>query len=79
MIIYCLENYVLMRFFFAKLKKFQCKHLVSIGAKFYGKENYLKKYLNIYKNISLIPLNEIYEFEKIKVSTKFFVNRPYSI
>ena len=57
--------------FFSKLKKFQCQHLVSIGAKFYGKENYLKKYLNIYKNISLIPLNEIYKFEK---TLKFLPN-----
>ena len=57
--------------FFRSLSDFGCKHLISLGAKFYGKEQSLKKYLNIYKNISLIPLNEIYEFES---TLKFLPN-----
>ena len=57
--------------FFKDLNETRCKHLFSLGAKFYGKEYRLKKYLNIYKNISLIPLNEIYEFES---TLKFLPN-----
>ena len=57
--------------FFRGLSDTGCKHLVSLGAKFYGKEYYLKKYLDIYKNISLVPLNDIYEFEK---TLKFLPN-----
>ncbi len=57
--------------FFKNLNETRCKHLFSLGAKFYGKEYRLKKYLKIYKNISLIPLNEIYEFES---TLKFLPN-----
>lgn len=57
--------------FFKDLNETRCKHLISLGAKFYGKEYHLKKYLNTYKNISLIPLNEIYKFES---TLKFLPN-----
>ena len=49
--------------FFRILSETRCVHLVSLGAKFYGKEYYLKKYLNIFKNISLVSLFDIYKFE----------------
>lgn len=50
--------------FFNKLKKFKCKQIVSLGAKFYNKENELIKFLQIFKNISIVELNKIYSYEK---------------
>ncbi|WP_440657148.1 hypothetical protein [Candidatus Pelagibacter sp. HIMB1509] len=55
----CINNY-----FFEELKKLKCKHLISLGAKFYNKKDELKNFLHIFKNISIIELYKIYEYEK---------------
>ena len=47
----CINNY-----FFEELNKLKCKHLISLGAKFYNKKDELKKFLHIFKNISIIEL-----------------------
>ncbi len=51
--------------YFENLKKFKCKHLISIGSKLYKKEHHLKEYLNIFENISLVPLKDIYKYESM--------------
>ncbi len=62
---YLPESLCINKEYFENLKKFKCKHLISIGSKFYKKEYHLKEYLNIFKNISLVPLKDIYKYESM--------------